>query len=336
MGVEPTLKQYEQYWEWSDKVSRGPWFADRLPPEADAHYAGKGVKVDATGTPIFWYRPEGKGKYRMIRADLSVIETDTPPEISGAKAISDWGRGERVSRRPWRNLAAGYNVQNLAPLARQIGILPYSLRNELKVRVLPGSAAEKAGLRTGDRITALSRISVARVENVAALWALLPFYAKLQPSLLDDGVPLTILREGRQIEVKLAGDALKGFLSPSTRNGDDMQNLLPLVRQIGLELDSDKPALSDVLKVRVLPDSAAEKAGIRSGDRITALNGDRVERFRDVVGLLAWVPPDNESRHLIAKEGVRLTLLRKGKQVQVTLPGNVLQAFVRASAREVR
>ena len=42
--------------------------------EADAHYAGKGVKVDATDTPIFWYRPEGKAKYRVIRADLSVVD----------------------------------------------------------------------------------------------------------------------------------------------------------------------------------------------------------------------------------------------------------------------
>ncbi|MHC4179599.1 MAG: PDZ domain-containing protein [Planctomycetota bacterium] len=101
-----------------------------------------------------------------------------------------------------------------------------------------------------------------------------------------------------------------------------------LVRQIGIEPDSDDPALSDLIKIRVLPGSAAEKAGIRSGDRITALDGDKVERFRDVVGLLAWVPPDKESRGLIAKAGVRLTLLREGRQVEVTLPGDVFKGLV--------
>ncbi|MHC4179598.1 MAG: PDZ domain-containing protein [Planctomycetota bacterium] len=178
LGDDPTPEQREEHREWLAKVSRGRWFADRLPPEADAHYAGKGVKVDATDTPIFWYRPEGKGRYRVIRADLSVVKTGTPPEIPGARAINDWGKEERALKRPWRNRTAAYNVQNLAPLVRQMGIVPFSLRNELKVRVLPGSAAEKAGIRTGDRITALSGLNVKRVEDVAALWALWPFYAK--------------------------------------------------------------------------------------------------------------------------------------------------------------
>ena len=118
---EPTPAQNEQYWEWSEKVSRGPSFAHGLPPEADAHYAGKSVKTDATDTPIFWYIKVGTGRYRVILADLSVIDTDTPPEIPDAKAINDWKHDERSSRRPWRNPAAEYNVQNLAPLVREMG-----------------------------------------------------------------------------------------------------------------------------------------------------------------------------------------------------------------------
>ena len=336
---ERTEEQRNEIMDFAKKVIRGPLFVAELPPEADAHYAGKGVKLDATDTPIFWHRPEGKGKYRVIRADLSVIETDTPPEIPGAQVLSDWGKEELASRRPWQipaNPAAAFNVENLAPLVRQLGILPFSLRNELKVRVLPGSAAEKAGIRSGDRITGLSGVSVERVEHVAALWALLPFYAKARQSLVDDGVPLTILRDEEQMEVRLPGDALQPFLNPTDRAGNDVQSLLSLVRQIGIEPDSDAPTLSGVLKVRILPGSAAEKAGIRSGDRITALNGDEVVRLKDLVALLAWVPLDNDTRQSIAKEKVRLTLQREGEQIEVTLPGDVIQGLVLPSGPDGR
>ena len=56
-------------------------------PEADAHYAGKGVSLGAPGTPIFWYRPKDAKKYRVIYADLSVREADTPPDVSKAQPV---------------------------------------------------------------------------------------------------------------------------------------------------------------------------------------------------------------------------------------------------------
>jgi outer membrane lipoprotein-sorting protein len=63
---------------------RGFGFVLDLPPEADAHYAGKGVSLGAAGTPIFWYRPKDAKKYRVIYADLSVREADTPPSVPSA------------------------------------------------------------------------------------------------------------------------------------------------------------------------------------------------------------------------------------------------------------
>ena len=35
-------------------------FVGGLPPAADAHYAGKGVKFGAADRPIFWYRPSAR------------------------------------------------------------------------------------------------------------------------------------------------------------------------------------------------------------------------------------------------------------------------------------
>ena len=65
----------------------GLLFTTQLPPEADAHYAGKGVSLGAADTPIFWYRPKDAKKYRVIYADLSVREAETPPSVPDAQPV---------------------------------------------------------------------------------------------------------------------------------------------------------------------------------------------------------------------------------------------------------
>ena len=69
------------------KLHRGLMFTAPLPPEADAHYAGKGVSLGAADTPIFWYRPKDAKKYRTIYADLSVRDADTPPSVPDAQPV---------------------------------------------------------------------------------------------------------------------------------------------------------------------------------------------------------------------------------------------------------
>jgi hypothetical protein len=70
------------------KFVRGLSFAfEQLPWDANAHYAGKGVKLGAADTPVFWYRPGGLKKYRIIYADLSVREADTAPSVPNAEPI---------------------------------------------------------------------------------------------------------------------------------------------------------------------------------------------------------------------------------------------------------
>jgi outer membrane lipoprotein-sorting protein len=70
------------------KFVRGLSFAfEQLPRKADAHYAGKGVKVGAADTPVFWYRSGDAKKYRIIYADLSVREADTAPSVPNAQPV---------------------------------------------------------------------------------------------------------------------------------------------------------------------------------------------------------------------------------------------------------
>ncbi|MBN2294136.1 MAG: hypothetical protein JXM70_17045 [Pirellulales bacterium] len=59
-----------------------------LPPQADAHYAGKGVSFGTADTPIFWYRPKNAKKFRVIYADLSVKEL-IPAEVKTLPEAKD-------------------------------------------------------------------------------------------------------------------------------------------------------------------------------------------------------------------------------------------------------
>jgi hypothetical protein len=71
------------------RLQPGLDFATSLPPEADAHYAGRGISLGAAGKPIFWYRPKDSKKYRVIYADLSVRDADTPPSMPDVKPEED-------------------------------------------------------------------------------------------------------------------------------------------------------------------------------------------------------------------------------------------------------
>jgi len=80
-------KVMEKFMKVGAKIGRGFSFATQLPSTANAHYAGKGVLRDAKDTPVFWYRPEGAQKYRVIYADLTVRDAETAPEVPGAVLI---------------------------------------------------------------------------------------------------------------------------------------------------------------------------------------------------------------------------------------------------------
>jgi hypothetical protein len=89
---EPQAQETEefrqaQFSELQQRVDRGLQFANGLPPSADAHYVGKGVSFGAADTPIFWYRPKDSKNYRVIYADLSVRDSDTPPNVTTGQPV---------------------------------------------------------------------------------------------------------------------------------------------------------------------------------------------------------------------------------------------------------
>lgn len=76
-------------------IGRGLMFANMLPDDADAHYAGKGVTRDGPKQPVLWYRPEGGKSYRVVWSDLTVSEVDTPPDVPGAIRLVEKLKGTK-------------------------------------------------------------------------------------------------------------------------------------------------------------------------------------------------------------------------------------------------
>lgn len=64
----------------TQKYQQGMLFYNMLTSQNDSHYAGKDVKLGTPDRPIFWYKPTGADKYRVIYADLSVKDM-TPDDV---------------------------------------------------------------------------------------------------------------------------------------------------------------------------------------------------------------------------------------------------------------
>jgi len=83
----PKEEDIDRLMKQSLTIGRGFQFALTLPAAADAHYAGKGVKKDTPNRPIFWYRPEGSQRYRVLEATLNVRDADAAPQVEGAAPL---------------------------------------------------------------------------------------------------------------------------------------------------------------------------------------------------------------------------------------------------------
>ena len=145
-----------------------------------------------------------------------------------------------------------------------------------------GSPAGQAGLLPGDRVQALEGVRIERWNEVDAA---------LQAS---SGKPLnfTMTRDGRTFDVPLAPRAV------ATRDifGQETQ-----AWDLGLH-----PLLSTRIG-QVLPGHVAEQAGLRSGDRIVALNGTPVVEWEQMA----------KSIHGSPGKPVRLTVERDGQRFEV-------------------
>ena len=182
-------------------------------------------------------------------------------------------------------------------------------------RVMPGSPAEKAGIRSGDRLLAVDGVEVNRFARLARTIGSRAPGTRVKVKLLRNGKPLTVTvvlgeRPGAEGEVEVPREA-PAPPAPAfpfgPRLGIQYQPLTPdLARYFGVEEGEG------VLVAAVEPGSAADRAGIEVGDCIVAVGDEKVRNGGDLRRLV----------RLNAGRTVTFQLIRNRKpvEVKVTLP----------------
>jgi serine protease Do len=166
----------------------------------------------------------------------------------------------------------------------------------LVAKVLPDSPAKAAGIRVGDVIVAFNGKAI---EESAALPPL------VGGTKVGVDVPVTIIRDRRQIEIEVKLDELpeegstpiaeKSAVEKTSRLGVSVADLTEDQKQ-ELELESG------VIVQRVV-EGAASKAGISKGDVILSINNEPVKSAKQFQKLVDALPAGKSVAVLVQREG---------------------------------
>lgn len=204
------------------------------------------------------------GGYAFIAGGDQFAEDspDAPPEAYSPE-------GSIAGRPVWQRLfvhGAGPGVNLIAPYFMFIGVLLYGGLPELGNQtgeILPGSVAAQAGLLTGDTVVAVDDVSV-------------DYWYDLQEQLdkrigHDAPTLLTVERDGARSTHTLPAGAIQADLDGSA----DLEALgieaALFTARIGVESST----------------SPAGLAGVRTGDRITAVDGVAVDTWNGLLAALS-------------------------------------------------
>jgi len=205
--------------------------------------------------------------------DESDVVGETTEEID---LLARWKRALILLAGPATNIVAAVLFIGVAYM---MGVETPAFRSEPPVVgwIDPGSPAAEVDLEVGDLVIAVDGSPV-------TMWS------ELETSIVtaaEHEVVLDVDRRGRRHQVRMIPESV-------TRYGFGYSGLQPPVEPI---------------LVQVPAGSAARTAGLEPGDRITAVDGEHVEQFYDLIRLIS---PR-------ADEEITLDVLRNGQQLEITV-----------------
>ena len=162
----------------------------------------------------------------------------------------------------------GVGIQGIdESLAESLGM--ENSKGSLITSVQPDSPADKAGLQAGDVITQFNNKAVNEVSELPVIVGSTPIGSK---------VPVSIVRDGKDKVLKVTVEKLKGKDDKPVIAGLEKGSLGVAVSSLTNEEKADFKNKNEGVKIeRVLADSAAEAAGLRSGDIILKVGGKSIE-----------------------------------------------------------
>ena len=224
-------------------------------------------------------------------------ESNAPLEGAGSTEIPEcemfnlrprWQRFLVAVAGPVMNILTAFTIPFAAALLYGVPATPAPIVSY----IVQGGAAEKAGLKSGDRIVAFNG-----TENPD--WDSISGDALLSP---DQNLPMVVDRGGQRISLNIVPTA-------HTENGETAGLL---------DLTPDNGGYPVVIK-SISPGSPAADAGLQAGDRLVAVGGESVKSAAQARGYIK----DHNAQPL------KLAVVRGGQTVQILtdsrrLPDGVL------------
>ncbi|GGA25006.1 DegQ family serine endoprotease [Dyella nitratireducens] len=170
----------------------------------------------------------------------------------------------------------GAQTQDITPnIARVLNLK--SNEGAVVTRVLPGSAAERAGLQEGDVITAVNGQALHDSGDLTNAIGLLPANSTVNLSTLRSGAT-------RKVTAQLTPQKI------ATLDGAKLDPRLTGVTFSDLSDEQASQGMTGVVAAAVNPNSRAAQAGLSSGDVIVGVGNRRITSLRDLQGLAAARP----------------------------------------------
>jgi Do/DeqQ family serine protease len=207
--------------------------------------------------------------------------------------------GGKAVKRPW----LGARLQAVTPeIAETLGLKRPS--GALVASVSKGSPSEKAGLKLSDLIVAIDGFPVDDPNAFDYRFATRPLGGTSQIDVQRAGKPVKLT-----IALETAPDTGRDEIVLTARSpfqGAKIANISPAIAD-ELRLD---PSIEGVVVTDLADDAPAAGVGFQKGDVIVAVNNKRIAKTADLDRI------SNESARLW-----RITLVRAGQQINVTLGG---------------
>ena len=164
----------------------------------------------------------------------------------------------------------GTTVQKITPEIADSMSLKQT-RGALVADVMKGSPAEKAGVKAGDIIVEFDRKEIKDSSDLPTQ------VARVEPGKT---VPVRVLRDGKDVTLSLTvGEMKDNEIAATVQEGDLGLSVQPVTPEIAQRMDLDRAEGLVISSVK--QGSAAEEAGLRSGDLITQVNRRPVKNLAD-------------------------------------------------------
>lgn len=241
-----------------------------------------------SGGPLFNIHGEVVGINTAIIAGGQGIGFAIP--INMAKSIIPQLKEKGKVTRGW----LGVTIQQVtADLAKSFGLS--SEKGALVSSILPGSPAEKAGLKEGDIILEFDGKKIMEINDLSKLVA---------ATIVGKKVPVLIVRNGKEMKITVVVERLKD------RDRDEREEAIQ--DKLGLtvrELNKEQAArlqleeTTGVIVAELQSDGPAQQAGIAEGDIIKEIDGKKIVTLKDYESAVAAHKKGQIIRFLLKRNG---------------------------------